>query len=428
MQQQIPIQNQQVYFQNYGVLGNQMPNALPLQYQNIPNQYVNQGYIQNPQNIQQIQNPQNAQVQTENKRKTFTPGQYQKGKIVFQAPELIPRQPLPKGKNDVAISQHSLQKTVNPVPGQPAKNIQGMPFPQNPIPQKQIPGYPHPQFNPQQAYHNPQQVEAKPKQEQQKPQQNPKQEPKNPPVNQNLVKTATLMTVNTLSNLPYSEYEKAEFSTKPFYNISAYGFNSYNGKVRGYNEDRTKTIINYPKKLIVEGKVIAPRISYFGVFDGHGGEGCSNFLKEKLDVLLFNSKLFPAYPIQAVKEAFINAENIFMQQAIDKNRNTLVDKSGSCACVILIINDLIYAINLGDSRALLSAESGQRLRQITRDHKPNDPIEKARIEKSGAQVYYANKINVNGKEVILKESDYGGEGFKFPYRINPGGISVSFYL
>ena len=62
MQQQIPIQNQQVYFQNYGVLGNQMPNALPLQYQNIPNQYVNQGYIQNPQNIQQIQNPQNSQI------------------------------------------------------------------------------------------------------------------------------------------------------------------------------------------------------------------------------------------------------------------------------------------------------------------------------------------------------------------------------
>ena len=233
------------------------------------------------------------------------------------------------------------------------------------------------------------------------------------------------MTVNTLSNLPYSEYEKAEFSTKPFYNISAYGFNSYNGKVRGYNEDRTKTIVNYPKKLIVNGKKISPRISYFGVFDGHGGEGCSNFLNSQLDSFLFNSQFFPAYPIPAVKEAFINAENAFMQQAIDFNRNVLVDKSGSCACVMLIINDILYAINLGDSRALLSIDSGQTLRQITRDHKPNDPIEKKRIEKSGAKVYYANTVNVNGKEVVLKEKDYGVQSF--PYRINPGGISVSFF-
>jgi len=50
---------------------------------------------------------------------------------------------------------------------------------------------------------------------------------------------------------------------------------------------------------------------------------------------------------------------------------------------------------------------------------------KVRIERSGAKVYYANKVNVNGKEVELKEKDYG-EGFTFPYRIAPGGISVSF--
>jgi serine/threonine protein phosphatase PrpC len=235
------------------------------------------------------------------------------------------------------------------------------------------------------------------------------------------------MTVNTLSKLPYSKYEQAEYSHQPFYNICGYAFNSYNGKVRGYNEDRTKTIVDYRKPINVNGKTITPRVSYFGVFDGHGGEGCSNFLNNQFDSLLFNSKYFPAYPIQAVKEAFMNAENIFMQKAIDKNRNQLVDKSGSCACVMLIINNILYAINLGDSRALLSSDSGQNLRQITRDHKPNDPIEKARIEKSGAQVYYANKIISNGKEIVLKESNYG-PGFKFPYRINPGGISVSFIL
>ena len=243
------------------------------------------------------------------------------------------------------------------------------------------------------------------------------------PIEQDLPKTPTLMTINTLSMLPYSEFSKAEYSQEPFYNISAYAFNSYNGTEKSYNEDRTKVIINYPKQLIENGKTISPHISYFGVFDGHGGDACSTFLKDKLDSFLFNSNLFPAYPIQAIKEAFMVAENTFMRKAID--RNIILDRSGSCACVILIINDILYAINLGDSRALLSSDSGQTLRQITRDHKPEDPIEKSRIERAGGTVYYANTIYVNGKKVVLNESDYG-EGFKFPYRIIPGGMAVSF--
>ena len=198
-----------------------------------------------------------------------------------------------------------------------------------------------------------------------------------------------------------------------------------NGKVKNYNEDKTKTIKKKQKKLLVNGKQISPRISYFGVFDGHGGKECSIFLRDNLDILLFNSKYFPAYPIQAVKEAFIKAEQAFFKRAYNKNTKKLVDKSGSCALIALIINDTLYAINLGDSRALMSTDGGANLYQITRDHKPNDEIEKRRIEQSGAKVVYANTINVDGKEIVLKESDYG-EGFKFPYRVMPGGIAVSF--
>ena len=239
-------------------------------------------------------------------------------------------------------------------------------------------------------------------------------------------RTPTLMPVNMLSNLPYSDYSQAEYSQKAFYNISAYGFNSYSGTEKEHNEDRIKVIVNYQKTYTVNNKQISPNISYFGIFDGHGGDACSNFLKDKLDSFIFNSKFFPAYPIQAIKDGFAVAENTFMREAIDKDSN-VIDKSGSCACVILIINDTLYAINLGDSRALLSSNSGQTLTQITRDHKPNDPSEKERIENAGASVFYANVVIVDGNEVILKESDFG-EGFKFPYRINPGGMCVSFIL
>ena len=256
----------------------------------------------------------------------------------------------------------------------------------------------------------------------------PEIEEKDPEEHLDIVRarTPTLMPVNMLSNLPYSKYSQAVYSQQPFYNISGYGFNSYSGTVKGYNEDTIKVILNYPKDLIVNNKKTSPHISYFGIFDGHGGDACSNFLKDNLDSFIFNSKYFPANPIQAIKDAFKVAEETFMKQAIDSNSNN-IDKSGSCACVILIINDTLYAINLGDSRALLSSNSGQTLRQITRDHKPNDPIEKNRIENAGAQIYYANTIMVDEAPVVLKESDFG-EGFTFPYRINPGGMSVSLIL
>lgn len=377
MKANIPVQNPNIY-KNYVVPGANNPNVIGLPPQ-IQYSVINQPQIQNIQ-----QNP-------GNKRKTYTPGQYQQGKMVFKEPQLIPQQPVPGqpqpyGQKKMRTSQGQFQN-------QTIYQIQGLP--QNHIYQPQ--GY--------------------------NQQQNIQQMPQNP----NMKKTATLMTVNTLANLPYKEYPQAEYSHKPFYNICGYSFNSYNGKVRDYNEDSTKTVVNYPKKINVNGKIISPRISYFGLFDGHGGEGCTKFLRDHLDSILFNSKLFPAYPIQAAKEAFINAENAFINKAIDKTRKVLVDKSGSCALIALIINDTLYAINLGDSRALLSTDGGQNLYQITRDHKPNDEIEKRRIESAGAKVYYANTVVVDGREVELKESDYG-EGFTFPYRISPGGISVSIIL
>lgn len=113
--------------------------------------------------------------------------------------------------------------------------------------------------------------------------------------------------------------------------------------------------------------------------------------------------------------------------AYDAKNNVLLDKSGSCALIILIIDNLLYAINLGDSRALYSYNGGQCLYQITRDHKPNDEIEKRRIEKVGGKVYYANTITRNGKEIKLKEEDFG-KGFSFPYRVFPGKIAVSFFI
>ena len=46
-----------------------------------------------------------------------------------------------------------------------------------------------------------------------------------------------------------------------------------------------------------------------------------------------------------------------------------------------------YSVNVGDSRAILSYNSGKNVEALSRDHKPSDVNEYNRIIKSGGQVY-----------------------------------------
>ena len=43
--------------------------------------------------------------------------------------------------------------------------------------------------------------------------------------------------------------------------------------------------------------------------------------------------------------------------------------------------------NTGDSRSILSRNSGEKIVQLTNDHKPNDVSEESRIIKAGGKVY-----------------------------------------
>jgi serine/threonine protein phosphatase PrpC len=49
-----------------------------------------------------------------------------------------------------------------------------------------------------------------------------------------------------------------------------------------------------------------------------------------------------------------------------------VNRAGSCAIVSMIIDDDIYMINVGDSRAVMSKNGGTDFGALTRDHKPMD--------------------------------------------------------
>ena len=62
---------------------------------------------------------------------------------------------------------------------------------------------------------------------------------------------------------------------------------------------------------------------------------------------------------------------------------TVIERSGSCAIVVLIVGDICYTANVGDSRAVLSSGGGQQVIALSRDHKPSDVDEYKRITQAG---------------------------------------------
>ena len=234
------------------------------------------------------------------------------------------------------------------------------------------------------------------------------------------------LNISALASLNYDSYPMVELSPTSFNIISAYGGNSYNGTARKYNEDRIKIITDYklPKPVTKKnGEKIDPKINYFAIYDGHGGEKCCNFLQENLHNNIFSSEFFPLYLAQAVKKAYAQTEDAFYDTVFDAENGKLLDKSGSCAVSVLMMDEFCFVINLGDSRALYSFDSGNQLMQVTRDHKPNDPIEKERIEKAGGKVHKEDKVKIKGQLVKLDEKKLP-PGVKIPYRVIPGNIAV----
>ena len=64
-----------------------------------------------------------------------------------------------------------------------------------------------------------------------------------------------------------------------------------------------------------------------------------------------------------------------------------VQRSGSCAVVVLIVGETAFIANVGDSRAIMSTDNGRHIKLLTTDHKPERPAEKRRIEGNGGKVY-----------------------------------------
>ena len=98
---------------------------------------------------------------------------------------------------------------------------------------------------------------------------------------------------------------------------------------------------------------------------------------------------FPQNPIEAMRRGFAQAEKSFLEYAHNESdiESGNVQRSGSCAIVVLIVGEIAYVANVGDSRAFMSIDSGTKIVPLSNDHKPESESETARIEANGGKVY-----------------------------------------
>ena len=204
-------------------------------------------------------------------------------------------------------------------------------------------------------------------------------------LNNNEIKSNSYVLSLDLLSKKYDYYETPKYSNKAIGPIKSYSYNTYQGLCKDYNEDKI-SISSLVKKLITSKLKTWPKISYFAVFDGHGGEECSQFLKDNFLKYLTENKNFPFDIKLSMVEAFQKVEEAFFKAKCSDNIEEC-DKSGSCALVAIFFDNKIYIANIGDSRAILSINGGTKVKQLTVDHKPDNMKEFERAIKNGSKIY-----------------------------------------
>ncbi|XP_061137518.1 integrin-linked kinase-associated serine/threonine phosphatase 2C isoform X2 [Syngnathus typhle] len=149
--------------------------------------------------------------------------------------------------------------------------------------------------------------------------------------------------------------------------------------------------------------------SYFAVFDGHGGTRASRFAAEHLHHIL--AKNFPRVESE-------NLDKLIKKCLVDTFRQTDEDflkkassqkpawKDGSTATCMLVLDDVVYVANLGDSKAVMcrmeeeegEAPEGRQRRPTTlalsREHNPIIYEERMRIQRAGGTVREGRVLGV----------------------------------
>ncbi|XP_062873253.1 integrin-linked kinase-associated serine/threonine phosphatase 2C [Trichomycterus rosablanca] len=138
------------------------------------------------------------------------------------------------------------------------------------------------------------------------------------------------------------------------------------------------------------------RLAYFAVFDGHGGARASQFAAEHLHHTILNK--FPKGDAEnldklvrkCLLDSFRHTDEEFLKKASSQKP---VWKDGSTATCLLVVDDVLYMANLGDSRGVLCRKENTDTEEeqcvcvaLSKEHNPTIYEERMRIQRAGGTV------------------------------------------
>ncbi|XP_004287235.1 PREDICTED: probable protein phosphatase 2C 27 [Fragaria vesca subsp. vesca] len=145
-------------------------------------------------------------------------------------------------------------------------------------------------------------------------------------------------------------------------------------------------------------------ISFYGVFDGHGGKDAAQFVRDNLPRVIVEDSDFPVELEKVITRSFVETDAAFAKTC--SVRSSLA--SGTTALTAMIFGRSLLVANAGDCRAILS-RNGAAI-EMSKDHRPCCTKERMRIESLGG---YVDDGYLNGQLGVTRAlGDWHLEGLK----------------
>jgi serine/threonine protein phosphatase PrpC len=178
---------------------------------------------------------------------------------------------------------------------------------------------------------------------------------------------------------------------------------SLRGK-RNQNEDTHNIILNLKKNND------NANVNMFAVYDGHGGKYVSKCLVKTMPEIFMKKNM--SFPLS---EKTINNIYKHIQSSFKRKWLKLTNYCGSTCLIVFQYkkknDNYIQVLNTGDSRCVMCQNNFAVA--LTKDHKPNWPEEKSRIEALGGEIYrdYGDDWRIGDLSVSRAFGDVNAEPY-----------------
>ncbi|WJZ82016.1 hypothetical protein VitviT2T_001814 [Vitis vinifera] len=167
---------------------------------------------------------------------------------------------------------------------------------------------------------------------------------------------------------------------------------------------------------------------FYAVYDGHGGDQVAHACRNRLHKLVAKEVEHRRdgeggihwENVMAASFSKMDEEiNVEASEMADRSASSLLRSMGSTAVVVVVGAEKLVIANCGDSRAVLCC-NGVAV-PLSRDHKPDRPDERERVEAAGGNVINWDGFRVLG---VLSISRSIGDYFLRPYVISEPEVTV----